>query len=176
MIVSLFLRETKFEISSLGKSFRHRRNLDQGEDFPKEFMFNPKEIAGRDYSKEFEFQASRSSGPGGQNVNKVETRVSLKFSVVDSQLLNEAEKQRLFTKWVNRLTSDGVLAIHSEEHRSQLRNKEETITAFKKLIEIAFTDPKPRKKSKPSKSSIRKRLDSKKKHSDKKSNRKRPDY
>ena len=139
-------------------------------------MFNPLTISQRDYVPEFEFQTSRSSGPGGQNVNKVETRVSLKFSVAGSSLLNEAEKARLLEKWKNRLSLEGFISIHSEKHRSQLRNKEETIAAFRKLLVVAFTDPKPRKKRKPSKASIRKRLDAKKKHSDKKSNRKPPQF
>ncbi|OEK04748.1 hypothetical protein BFP71_14985 [Roseivirga misakiensis] len=138
--------------------------------------FDPQEISQRDFTSEFEFQSSRSSGPGGQNVNKVETRVSLKFSIPESILLNEPEKDRLMAKCKNRLNAENVLSIHSEKHRSQLRNKEETIAAFRKLIVAAFTDPKPRKKSKPSKAAIRKRLDDKKRHSDKKSSRRPPEY
>ena len=138
--------------------------------------FDSKEIVNRDFSKEFEFQASRSSGPGGQHVNKVETRVTLKFQISRSALLGQGEKNRLLAKWKNKLNSENVILIHSEKHRSQLRNREETIKIFRLLLEKAFTDPKPRKKTKPSKGAIQKRLDSKKKHSDKKADRRKPDF
>ena len=138
--------------------------------------FNPESIAARDFEKEFDFQTSRSSGPGGQNVNKVETRVTLIFNVYSSELLDQREKERLRLKWASKLTSEGDLLVSAEKHRSQLRNREEAIKTFKRLVEKAFTDPKPRKKTKPSKSAIKKRLDSKKKHSNKKSNRRKPDY
>ena len=138
--------------------------------------FDPKEISSRDFSKEFEFQTSRSSGPGGQNVNKVETRVTLRFRVASSELLEQREKDRLLLKWKNKLTSEGELLVSAEKHRSQLRNREEAIKIFGQLLEKAFTDPKPRKKTKPSKGAIQERLNSKKKHSDKKANRRKPDY
>lgn len=139
-------------------------------------MFNAREIAQRDYSKEFAFQTSRSSGPGGQHVNKVETRVTLKFHVGHSQILTDKEKQRLSVKWEKKLTSEGLILIHAERFRSQQRNKEAAIQEFRSLLEKAFTDPRPRKKTKPSKASIQKRLDTKKKHSGKKESRKKPDY
>jgi len=138
--------------------------------------FNPSEIIKRDFDSEFSFKTSRSSGPGGQNVNKVETRVSLKFNLKDSELLNEQERQRLYTKWNNRLNTDDELVLHSETHRSQLRNKEEAIKKFYNELKKAFTDPKPRKKTKPSKGAIQERLKAKKKHADKKANRRKPDY
>jgi ribosome-associated protein len=138
--------------------------------------FDPKEISSRDFSSEFQFQTSRSSGPGGQNVNKVETRVTLRFRVASSELLNQSEKERLRLKWASKLTSDGELLVSAEKHRSQLKNREEAISVFHKLLEKAFTDPKPRKKTKPSKAAIRERLDAKKKHADKKANRRKPDY
>ena len=138
--------------------------------------FDAKEIASRDYSKEFEFQTSRSSGPGGQHVNKVETRVTLKFPVLGSKLLEEGERARLLLKWKNKLNSEHAILIHSEKHRSQHRNREDAIKIFKKLLEKAFTDPKPRKKTKPSKGAIQERLNAKKKHSDKKQQRRKPEY
>jgi len=139
-------------------------------------MSDPKKISERDYSSEFVFQTSRSSGAGGQHVNKVETRVTLKFSIPESYVLNDEEKNRLLIRLKNRISSEGVLSIHSEKHRSQLRNKEETVISFNKLLVAAFTDPKPRKKSKPSQAAIRKRLEAKKKQSDKKSNRRPPEF
>lgn len=139
-------------------------------------MFDPKEIAQRDFVSEFEFQTSRSSGPGGQNVNKVETRVSLKFHVQNSQLLSDLEKERLLKKWNSKLNNDGFIAIHSEKYRSQLQNKEETITLFRQLVEKAFTDPKPRKKTKPSKAAAQKRIEKKRKLGEKKAMRKPPKF
>lgn len=139
-------------------------------------MFNAKEIASRDYSAELQFQTSRSSGPGGQNVNKLETRVTLRFNPSASQTLLPDEITRLLEKWSNKLTNEGDLMISSEKHRSQLKNKEEAISLFQKELKKAFTDPKPRKKSKPSKAAIKKRLDSKKKLAEKKSMRKPPKF
>ena len=139
-------------------------------------MFNAEEIASRDYSPELQFQTSRSSGPGGQNVNKLETRVTLRFNPSASQILLPEEIERLQKKWANKLTNEGDILISSEKHRSQLRNKEETISLFQDELKRAFTDPKPRKKSKPSKAAIKKRLEGKKKLSEKKSMRKPPKF
>lgn len=139
-------------------------------------MFNAEDIASRDYSPELQFQTSRSSGPGGQNVNKLETRVTLRFNPSASQILLPEEIERLQKKWANKLTNEGDILISSEKHRSQLRNKEETISLFQDELKRAFTDPKPRKKSKPSKAAIKKRLEGKKKLSEKKSMRKPPKF
>ncbi|MBO6659955.1 MAG: aminoacyl-tRNA hydrolase [Roseivirga sp.] len=139
-------------------------------------MFNAEEIASRDFSTELHFQTSRSSGPGGQNVNKLETRVTLRFNPSNSEILSEEEKERLASKWSNKLTNEGDFLISSEKHRSQLKNKEDAISLFLKEVKKAFTDPKPRKKSKPSKAAIKKRLDGKKKLAEKKAMRKPPKF
>ncbi|HEY9117284.1 MAG TPA: alternative ribosome rescue aminoacyl-tRNA hydrolase ArfB [Roseivirga sp.] len=139
-------------------------------------MFNVQEIVSRDFYPEFQFQTSRSSGPGGQNVNKLETRVTLRFNLFDSQNLNEEEKEWLAKKWYNQLTNEGDVLFSAEKHRSQLKNKELVVKLFLQALKKAFTEPKPRKKTKPSKAAIKKRIDGKKKQSEKKSMRKPPEF
>jgi ribosome-associated protein len=138
-------------------------------------MKDPKSIAQRDFLPELQFQTSRSSGPGGQNVNKLETRVTLRFNLQNSNVLNEEEKEHLAKKWEKQLTNEGDVLFSSEEHRTQIRNKDEVVAKFRKAIELAFTKSKPRKKTKPSKGAIQERLTSKKKHAHKKASRKPPE-
>lgn len=138
-------------------------------------MIDPQKIANRDYLPELTFTTSRSSGPGGQHVNKLETRVTLRFKPADSYVLTWEEKEHLLKKWSAKLTNDGFFVIHSEKYRTQLRNKEDTIIKFRQAIVRAFTIPKVRKATKPSKASVRKRIDGKKKLSEKKNRRKPPE-
>jgi ribosome-associated protein len=125
-----------------------------------------------DFLPELQFQTSRSSGPGGQNVNKVESRVELRFRVPDSQLLSDEQKQTLLQKLASRLTSEGELLLVAQEDRSQLRNRETALRRFHELLTKALHKPKPRKATKPSKGAVRQRLEAKKKHGEKKANRK----
>ena len=124
-----------------------------------------------DFLPELEFQTSRSSGPGGQNVNKVESRVELRFRVAESQLLTDEQKQTLLGKLASKLTLEGELLVVAQEDRSQLRNKETALRKFHDLLAKALHKPKARKATKPSKGAVRKRLETKKKHSEKKANR-----
>ena len=114
------------------------------------------------------FSASRSSGAGGQNVNKVNTKVTLKFDVKNSQHLTEEEKEILLKKLSTRLTNDGVLILSSQEKRSQLQNKEAVISKFEKIIAKAFEKKKARKATKPSKGAVQERIKEKKQRSEKK--------
>jgi ribosome-associated protein len=117
---------------------------------------------------ELEFASSRSSGPGGQNVNKVNTKITLRFNIRESRILTDEEKQTLLYKLANKLTVDGWLQINAQEKRSQLQNKELAMEKFNVLLSKAFEVRKARKKTKPSKAAKRKRLDTKKKQSEKK--------
>ena len=125
---------------------------------------------------ELTFKATRSSGPGGQHVNKTSTRIELYWSLETSQVFSEYLKVRLREKLRNRLTKEDILILASGETRSQLKNKEQVIKRFFKLLEEAVTPPKRRKKSNPTYTSKVKRLQSKKQHSEKKANRKKPDF
>ncbi|HSY77758.1 MAG TPA: alternative ribosome rescue aminoacyl-tRNA hydrolase ArfB [Bacteroidia bacterium] len=127
-----------------------------------------------DFLPELKFTASRSGGKGGQNVNKVSTKVELHFDYLNSALLNDEQKQLIGTKLVSFINKENILKIVSQEERSQLLNKETTIRKFYLLLERAFRKKKRRLKSKPSRSSKEKRLKSKKLHSEKKKLRKNP--
>lgn len=131
-------------------------------------------MVSRDFSSEFSFQASRSSGAGGQNVNKVNSRIELRFSITDSLILSDEEKAMLFAKLSSKLTDDGTLIITSQVSRSQLENKELCIEKLYQIIEKALTPKKPRRPTKPTAASKRKRLDEKKGNSEKKQMRRKP--
>lgn len=114
-------------------------------------------------SKEFVFKTSRSGGAGGQNVNKVSTKVQIDFSIPDSALLNKDEKELLLQKLEGKLTNEGVLQIVSQTERTQLGNKEVALKKIYHTINKCFVVKKKRRATKPSKSSVEKRLLSKKK-------------
>jgi len=122
-------------------------------------------------ASELEFATARSSGPGGQNVNKVNSKVTLRWNIKDSRLITSEEKELLLYKLSARLTMEGILLITAQDKRSQLQNKEETLLKFTLLLKQSFVKKKKRKATRPSKSAAQKRLDKKKKHSDKKKGR-----
>jgi len=129
-----------------------------------------------DLSAEFEFLTSRSSGPGGQNVNKVNSKVELRFDIPNSKILTDDQKEKLLIKLVTKVTGDGILIIASQRDRSQLSNKEDAIIKFYKLINSALKPVKKRKATQPTKSSIESRLTSKRIKSEIKQNRQRLDF
>lgn len=121
-----------------------------------------------------EFKAVKSCGPGGQHVNKTASKVEAHLDINSTNALTDKEKQKLFEKLKNRISSTGVLILSCSESRSQHRNKAIVITRTLKLISESLKVQKKRKKTKPSKSVIEKRLRNKKNNALKKANRKRP--
>ena len=126
----------------------------------------------RDFAAELHFSASRSSGPGGQNVNKVSSKVELRFHVASSELLTEAEKELLAEKLASRISAAGDLILVSQSERSQLKNRERVTEKFYALVTKALTPRKKRKATKPSKASKEERLEAKRRQSEKKELRK----
>jgi len=124
--------------------------------------------------KEIKLKGIKSSGPGGQNVNKVSSKIELTFNLDSSKSLTEVEKEKLKTTLKKRLTKENTLILHCDENRSQLKNKSIVLKRFQALISEGLKSPKRRKSSRPTRNSILKRLDNKKHHGEKKANRKRP--
>lgn len=125
-------------------------------------------------SSEFVFAASRSSGAGGQNVNKVNTKVELRFSVSKSAILTEEEKALITRRLQAKLTGLNEIILTAQDSRSQFKNKEIVISRFYELLNNALKERKLRKKTKPGKAAVKKRLDNKKRLAEKKQNRKKP--
>jgi ribosome-associated protein len=125
-------------------------------------------------ANELVYTTSRSGGPGGQNVNKVSSKVTLLFDVGKSDVLSEEEKNTIFDKMSSRLTREGVLILSSQESRSQIQNKETVIQKFDDLLEKAFKKKKSRKATRPSKGSVQDRIKKKKVHGEKKKWRRKP--
>ena len=126
--------------------------------------------------EEVSVSAVRSSGPGGQNVNKVSTKVRLKWDVGSSKALPEPWRQRVLVRYKKRISSEGMLVLTSQRFRDQSRNREDCFAKLRELLLAVRHPPTPRKKTRPSKGAQRRRLEQKKQRSQQKASRRyRPD-
>lgn len=128
-----------------------------------------------DISAECVFKAVRSGGKGGQHVNKVSTKVELYFAVRDSQLLSQEQKEKIIEKLPAAHNEACTVRITSDRYRSQLKNKEDAISKLHSMLIKALTPQKKRIKTKTPRSVVEKRIADKKRKSDVKSNRRKPD-
>ncbi len=117
-------------------------------------------------ASELQITASRSSGPGGQHVNKTDSRIQVRWNIPASGALSDFLKNRVINTLRSRLTEDGDLLLACDSHRSQRRNKEEAMQRLAALVREALIPPKPRRKTKPTRASRQRRLDDKKRRSD----------
>ena len=127
-------------------------------------------------TKELKFRAAKSSGAGGQHVNKTSSKIELYFDVNNSFALSNTQKNTLIQKLSSKLTKENTLILYCEETRSQHKNKEIVLKRFFRLIETNLTKPKKRKPTKPSYSSLVKKAENKQRNSLKKALRKKPKF
>ncbi len=125
-------------------------------------------------AKEIDVQFARSGGPGGQNVNKLNTKVTLRWRIRDNPLLPEGWRERAVARYKNRLNTEGELVLHSERYRLQRRNLEDCRQKLKEMLLACKTPPVPRKATRPTLGSQRRRVDAKRRQSEKKRLRGRP--
>jgi ribosome-associated protein len=118
---------------------------------------------------ELEFSASRSGGPGGQNVNKVSTQVQLRFDVAGSPSLSDRQRRRILSRLKTRITKDGELLVRSRRHRTQSANRKAATEKFADLLRGALRRQKKRKKTRPTRASKERRLKTKKRRGRRKS-------
>ena len=123
---------------------------------------------------ELRFSFSRSSGPGGQNVNKVNSKVTLHWDVMQSTSLPEAVRQRFTTSFRNRINADGELVLYSQRYREQERNRADCLDKLRDLVVSVAAPPKTRRRTRPSRASRERRLREKHQRSETKSLRRRP--
>jgi ribosome-associated protein len=121
----------------------------------------PEELKTRNFGNEFVYSTSRSSGPGGQNVNKVNTKVELRFSIKNTILLSDDEKEIIFTKLAKKINSEGEIILAAQSERTQLKNKKVVTDKFYLFISAALSLTPKRISTRPTVASVKKRLDEK---------------